>query len=1173
MNDESVLREYLDAMLAASGSPEVEHSSDPEAKAASLVSRLERVEKCQELLNFVWKKGAHPDAKANPGNSWVAGGGASNPGQPIESEHPQPESPSVGTRQQSEGECDLEMLGRFQIRRLLGRGGMGVVFLAYDPMLGREVALKIPHPGVLLQPEAKKRFLRESHIAGRLDHPHLAATYEAGEVDGICYIASAYCAGPTLANWLRDGPPPVPVGIAVSLVAELAGAVQYAHERGVVHRDLKPSNVLLSPLANGMDKEAIPGFPYAPQITDFGLAGVDDDLSITATGVILGTAKYMSPEQASGQRELIGPPTDIHALGVVLYEVLCGVSPFEQATIGASLNAVIHAEPAPLRHSRPAVSRDLEAICLKCLAKEPSARYHSAAELREDLLRLLSNQPTLARPLSGIERTVRWSKRRPTAAGLAVVSCLFVLGLVGGLSLHLREVKKYSAATVAALDAVREEHRQVVKALQAAEEAHKSTTRQKEIADKNLARAQASEYRARRMSYRSDMQRAFVHWHNHRLNEVGRILEQQLSADGQPSLLGVEWRMLMTELTARWQVLGKHDGPATECLLTPDERRIVSVGEDGVIRVWDLQTKSLVTTFEPEIGPIHAAAVSPDGTLLAVGGTPSQKTSDLAYVYLLDLHSGKIIRSLQEHETTIESIAFSPDGRLLAAGSRYSVVKVSTVAGKELHSFPASRRNRTITFSDDNAYLMTLYDEGDNSDNRMVRIWDLAKGACHFEVLSNQTHELAWSPSGDEIVTVGYGDSTITRLDAVTGKLLGRLTVPESAPREMACFAFTQNGTLLVGADVGGTVHCWSRGADGGSQPPIADRWQYVGSYTVHDGVIFRVVVSRHGTIVVACDDGSVKTFTPDIAVVTDVIPQSELVDVGAVRDDGQTALSIGPDGLLRRWDVGDRRPTVVGELNGGPITAMALAANAPRLATIDVDGGISVFNTRPHEVSWSPAVELLDPPDRERDSRVSLSADGGVLAAWRPDDVLRIWNVPARKLVMATPQSNVRAMALSQDGRFVAYGGTFETVYVRSLESEAIVGSHPAGGRTNCVQFSPDGTTLATGHWDGSVRLLDLSGDQPLRVLRGHRLPVRQVAFSTDGKTLLSLGSPRRTDSIRLWDVESGEAYGALDLPVPSDTPLHRLTCTPHRVSVLYGDPGGLGLLTWDFAQLVERN
>ena len=294
---------------------------------------------------------------------------------------------------------------------------MGIVYKARQLGLDRTVAVKMILGSAPAVAAAGERFRAEAQAIARLHHPNVVQVHAVGEHDGRAYLVMEFVAGGGLAGRL-DGSPWQPHR-AAGLVEVLAGGIAAAHRVGVVHRDLKPSNILLAD-------------DGAPKIADFGLAKLmDSDSELTRTGALLGSPMYMAPEQAMEQGGAVGPPADIHALGVILYELLTGRPPYRGATITQTLEQVRSSEPVLPSRLVPHLPRDVETICLKCLEKDPERRYGDAGQLADDLRRYLDGRPILARPTGRLERAARWARRRPVVAGLIGALAAAVISLAG----------------------------------------------------------------------------------------------------------------------------------------------------------------------------------------------------------------------------------------------------------------------------------------------------------------------------------------------------------------------------------------------------------------------------------------------------------------------------------------------------------------------------------------------------------------------------------------------------------------------------------------------------------------------------------------------------------------------------------------------------------------------
>ncbi|HEV7998345.1 MAG TPA: serine/threonine-protein kinase [Planctomycetaceae bacterium] len=312
-------------------------------------------------------------------------------------------------------DAEPQPFGKYELRGEIGRGGMGVVYRAHQTDLDRPVALKMILSSRLASPDDVRRFYAEARAAGSLRHPNIVGIHEAGEVHGQHFFAMDFIEGRSLAQELERGP--FDAQRAAECVAAVGRAVQYLHDHNMIHRDLKPSNILLAP----------DGTPY---VTDFGLAKTYGSNSAhTQSGLIVGTIGYMSPEQAAGHAPAHSPLSDIYSLGAILFELLTGRPPFQNASPIDTLLEVIESEPPRPRQLNRNIPLALELVCLRCLEKDPRRRYPSAAALVEDLEHFLRGEPLSVTPAGVIHRVLRWARREPTLAmhlGAIFISALIV---------------------------------------------------------------------------------------------------------------------------------------------------------------------------------------------------------------------------------------------------------------------------------------------------------------------------------------------------------------------------------------------------------------------------------------------------------------------------------------------------------------------------------------------------------------------------------------------------------------------------------------------------------------------------------------------------------------------------------------------------------------------------
>jgi tetratricopeptide (TPR) repeat protein len=379
--------------------------------------------------------------------------------------------------EQTEHEVAGLVVGDYQIQRELGRGGMGVVYLARHRKLDRLVALKMILSGEHAGSDVVERFITEARAVAQLQHPGIVQIFDIGEHRGLPYFSLEFVDGDDLKETLNGEPQHAED--AARLTQQLCRAMQYAHDHHILHRDLKPANVLI-----GSDGQ--------PKITDFGLAKrVDPDASAaTSDGTIMGSPSYMPPEQARGELSSISPRSDLYSLGAILYQMLTGRPPFTSDRPLNTVMQVIQNDPVQPRDLQPGIPVDLETICMKALQKDAAARYQSCQEFADDLQRFLNHEPILARPVSRLERAWRWCRRNPRIAVPSGIAGFFVIATAIVSTWAWNETSAHAAAIAQERDNVREQRDEAQRQRDEADRQRAIANQQQAVAEDNERIAQ-----------------------------------------------------------------------------------------------------------------------------------------------------------------------------------------------------------------------------------------------------------------------------------------------------------------------------------------------------------------------------------------------------------------------------------------------------------------------------------------------------------------------------------------------------------------------------------------------------------------------------------------------------------------------------------------------------------
>ncbi|MGO9915657.1 MAG: protein kinase domain-containing protein [Isosphaeraceae bacterium] len=1033
----------------------------------------------------------------------------------------------------------VEFWGEFRIVREIGRGGMGVVCEAFQGSLNRHVALKfLPELGDLA------RFRREARAAGRLHHTNIVPVFGVGEQNGRHFYVMQYIAGRGLDAVFKERalatgvaktriePARVSAGVVARLFpplrrggqggwspgegtgdrndgcavgldgreaarigVQVAEALAYAHAQGVIHRDIKPSNLLL-------DEQG------TVWVTDFGLAhDSSDTFTLTHTGEFLGSLRYVAPERLSGQGD---ERADIYALGVTLYELVCGRPAYEDAERSALVHQILNQDPPSPRQCNPRIARDLETIIIKAMERDAKQRYATADALAADLRRFLEDRPIAARRTMAWERAIRWCRRNPVVASmtaavfisLAVVAAVASIAYVQTKRSFDREAKQLEAVIAAEASA----SRAAVRAL----EAEREMRTQWYAATVNLMRP------------------AWGSGQMERLRSL--LLDTEPYADR-----GFEWYYFRRLSHLEQNSLVGHLAAVRSVSWSPDGTRLATASWDGTAKVWDAAGGKELLTLKGHSSALWSVAWSPEGKRLATASVDG-----MANVW--DASSGGHLLTLTGHKGQVCALSWSPDGRRLATGSWDWTIRLwDTIDGHQLLAIQdAADYAKPVSFSPDGKLLAAGCSTGE------LKLWDAAIGreTSSRKAHKGAIHSLCWSPDGKGLATAS-ADGTVKVWES--GSPNARLSL-KGHSGEVLAVAWSKDGRRLATGSRDRTARIWDAAV--GKELLVLKG---------HTGEICSVSWSRDGKwLATGCDDGTAKVWPASGGRESCTLTTASHGIASLSWSPDGTLLAIGSrDGTVKLWGVDGGREMLAVQGHPAGLTSVAWSPDGRSLATSCLDRTVRIWDA-------SSGRERMQLAGHEKGvDSVLWSHDGTRLATASRDATARVWDAGSGRqlLVLKGHSQAVTRADFSPDGTRLATASTDKSARVwDASDGRSLLKLTGHSGQVLDLCWSRNGARLVTGSADGSARVWDARDGRPLLALEGHAGEVRCVSWSPDGTRLLT-GS--RDGTARLWGAGDGRELLSLKAHPPG---VYSLCWSPDGMRLATGGLDGAATI-WEAA------